>query len=128
MFFGHVLQPGSSSSHSPSVEQSPFGGVAAGDSEGWWNDNRRSQPNHMPSSAERDGSKVLSDEEVEELEAADAFPALGYPRTLASVGVGSFGSGACCKPAAANMPDSMSISQLSSSFIMRCMASCSFYC
>jgi hypothetical protein len=33
-------------------------------------------------------SKVLSDEEVEEAEASDSFPALGYP-----VGMGSVGSG-----------------------------------
>lgn len=37
---------------------------------------------------ERADSKVLSDEEVEEAEASDSFPALGYP-----VGLGSIGSG-----------------------------------
>ena len=38
-------------------------------------------------------SKVLSDEEVEEAEASDSFPALGYP-----VGLGSIGSGKGHKP------------------------------
>ena len=37
---------------------------------------------------ERADSKVLSDEEVEEAEASDSFPALGYP-----AGIGSIGSG-----------------------------------
>lgn len=37
---------------------------------------------------ERVDSKVLSDEEVEEAEASDSFPALGYP-----AGIGSIGSG-----------------------------------
>ena len=37
---------------------------------------------------ERTDSKVLSDEEVEEAEASDSFPALGYP-----AGIGSIGSG-----------------------------------
>jgi hypothetical protein len=78
------------------MEQSPFGGVADQDSEGWWDNDRQPQPNHMSFSAERDGSRVMSDEEVEEAEAADAFPALGLPRNLASVGVGSLGSGVCC--------------------------------
>ena len=38
--------------------------------------------------SERADSKVLSDEEVEEQEASDSFPALGYP-----AGIGSIGSG-----------------------------------
>ena len=33
-------------------------------------------------------SKVLSDEEVEEAEASDSFPALGYPAGLGSIGSG----------------------------------------
>ncbi len=37
---------------------------------------------------ERADSRVLSDEEVEEAEASDSFPALGYP-----AGIGSIGSG-----------------------------------
>ena len=37
---------------------------------------------------ERADSKVLSDEEVEEAEASDSFPALGYPAGLGSIGSG----------------------------------------
>ncbi len=33
---------------------------------------------------ERLGSRVMSDEEVEEAEASDSFPALGYPLGLGS--------------------------------------------
>jgi hypothetical protein len=100
-------------------EASPFHGVAAPASEGWWSSSyKRAQP--APAAArnvavsapahthrgdpqegdpahgrgygapERAGSHVLSDEEVEEAEASDSFPALGYP-----VGLGSqLGSGA----------------------------------
>lgn len=38
--------------------------------------------------SERADSKVLSDEEVEEQEASDSFPALGYPAGLGSIGSG----------------------------------------
>ena len=37
---------------------------------------------------ERADSKVLSDEEVEEAEASDSFPALGYPARIGSIGSG----------------------------------------
>ena len=38
--------------------------------------------------SQRADSKVLSDEEVEEQEASDSFPALGYPAGLGSIGSG----------------------------------------
>ncbi|BDA49596.1 hypothetical protein COCOBI_14-2150 [Coccomyxa sp. Obi] len=88
------MRPGSSArSDSSQLQQSPFGGVPAKEEEGWWNHDGRRQANLVSSSAEQDGSRVMSDEEVEEAEASDAFPALGYPRNLASVGVGSLCSG-----------------------------------
>lgn len=92
------VQPGQSSARSDSsqLQQSPFGGVPADEEEGWWNHDGRRNANLVSSSAEQDGYKVMSDEEVEEAEASDAFPALGYPRNLASVGVGSLCSGVHC--------------------------------
>ena len=53
-----------------------------------FNRQRLTMPPVQGQGSERADSKVLSDEEVEEQEASDSFPALGYP-----AGIGSIGSG-----------------------------------
>lgn len=64
--------------------------MAAAASEGWWEKDRQAQaqqPQALPQDQmqKQADSRVMSDEEVEEAEAADAFPALGYPHALGSV-------------------------------------------
>ena len=55
---------------------------------------------------ERADSKVLSDEEVEEAEASDSFPALGYPAGIGSIGSGKVLAGRRwhCKHVSAGKP------------------------